>query len=226
VGCGLLPSLCVCPWLPRVRSSLCFLVIQHPSELVRQSNTGRLVERLISGARCLSWGAKDQPFDTSAFADDRIRRVVLFPRGSLELGAHDAARDGRALELVLLDGSWYHAGRMARRIPELRGLPFVALPAGAPSSWPLRRARKAHHLSTLEAAIRAVEVVDGEAAARPLRLALELVAVRGLHMRGKLNRREMEARSSALVAALERLQQTSQGHSGDESMPARGKPCG
>jgi DTW domain-containing protein YfiP len=70
--------------------------------------------------------------------------------------------------LLVLDGSWPQARRMAQRIPALRGLPRLALPAPATRVERMRTPPRADGLATLEAIARALELLEGPEIARPL----------------------------------------------------------
>ena len=74
---------------------------------------------------------------------------------------------------------------MSRRVPGVTGMPCFSLPAGPPSIWTVRTQRDERGLSTFEAALRAIELVEGSAAALPVRQAFALVTARLLHLKGK-----------------------------------------
>ena len=194
--CGLWPHLCVCPQLPELDCALRFVVVQHVSEARRQSNTGRLTARLVAGSVVVPWGWPDRPFTPSTLADPETDYRVLYPRPqSRDLSPTlDRPTRGRRLALVLLDGTWSQTRSMARRVPGLADLSFVRLPDGPPPSWELRRSPDRSSYCTLEAAVRAVEVLQGDEAARPMRAVMERVMTRSLHMRGKIRRGEFERR--------------------------------
>jgi DTW domain-containing protein YfiP len=57
---------------------------------------------------------------------------------------------------------------MLHRIPQLRGLPRLALPALSPPQRSLRRAREPDQMSTLQAITAALSLLEGDAVAAPL----------------------------------------------------------
>ncbi|MEC7776042.1 MAG: DTW domain-containing protein, partial [Planctomycetota bacterium] len=101
--------------------------------------------------------------------------------------------------------TWAQAKSMSRRIPDLQRLTFVSLPQSATPAWKLRRSPGKGLCCTLEAAIRAVEIFEGEAHVKPLEMALELVMARALHMRGKLNKLQMEKTCGPILEFLRSL---------------------
>jgi len=203
--CGLWPHLCVCAELPPSRRlGVELIVLQHFSESRRQSNSGRLAASLVPGSRVVPWGWPGVSFDDGALAAPGAEVCVLFPQADATPldGSRDARRaSGGRTALVLLDATWSQARSMARRVPGLDALPFVTLAAGAPARFTLRRSPHPGTYSTLEAAVRAVEALEGADAARPLWRATETVLARSLHMRGKIDARELRAREARLAAA-------------------------
>lgn len=71
-------------------------------------------------------------------------------------------------QVVVLDASWSQARRMTQRLPLLRGLPRLVLPAPAPGMLRLRDPSHPAGMSTLDAVARAVSMLEGPDAAAPL----------------------------------------------------------
>ena len=73
------------------------------------------------------------------------------------------------MNLVVPDGSWRQAQRMARRIPGLDGADLVTLPEGGPETrWGVRRETKEGGLATFEAIARAYGILEGDEVQRVL----------------------------------------------------------
>jgi DTW domain-containing protein YfiP len=58
-GCGLHAGICVCALLPRVELPQEFLVIQNAIEILRPTNTGRIVATMLPNTRLLPYGLRD-----------------------------------------------------------------------------------------------------------------------------------------------------------------------
>ncbi len=190
-GCGLTPATCACDLLPRLRFATPVAIVQHPRERSKPTNTGRLFARIVEGTRVLD---ADPPFDPKPLEGGSIDWRLLFPRAGaplLEPGMRPAA--GRRLGLVVLDGSWRQCARMSRRLPGISELPFVQLPDGPPSFWTVRTQHLKQGRSTFEAALRALELLEGPDAAAPLRRAFALVTARFLYLKGTLRSPEVPA---------------------------------
>ena len=202
--CGLWERFCVCKFLPLLESRAEVLLVQHSSELLRQSNTGRLVEKMVSPSKIVSWGAENNPFDSAALEKRDTNYLVLYPRSSSRILKPDDIKGpgNQKTSLVLLDATWAQAKSMSRRIPQLKGLPFLSLPQEETPAWKLRRSPSKGYCCTLEAVYRALSILEGKTFALPLLLSLQLVMARSLHMRGKLTKLEMEAASLPLIEKL------------------------
>lgn len=192
VDCRLTPGLCVCDELPVLELPVRFILVQHYTERLRQSNTGRIVTRMLAGSRLLMHAAPSRKLDGSPLREANTDYYLLYPEvGAATLTPELIADRGesrrRGVTFVVLDATWRKARRMACRIPELRGMPRIALPVGAPIGTVLRRALAENQHYTLEAVTRAVETL-GLSEATTLRAATGLIMRRLLHTRGRLPR--------------------------------------
>ena len=160
--CGLWERFCVCEFLPRLQSRAEVLLVQHSSELLRQSNTGRLVEKMVSPSKIAFWGAENNPFDPSVLQEPETNYLVLYPRPTARTleSADIEGPQGEKTCLVLLDATWAQAKSMSRRIPQLKGLPFLSLPQEETPAWKLRRSPSKGFCCTLEAVYRALSIIE------------------------------------------------------------------
>ena len=153
-------DLCYCAHLPTVATRTRLEVIQHPHERTHPFNTARLVKLCVPNA------AVHVP--TPGFTGTLELRVdvpedaaVLFPHRDAtdleELPAHE-----RPSTLVVLDGTWSHAKRLYRENPWLQGLRHVKLTPSAPSNYRIRREPKPEYISTIEAIVEALRIVEAD----------------------------------------------------------------
>ena len=166
--CALHTELCVCAELRPVELATRLIVIQHSRERHKPTNTARLLLHLVTGARLVHYGLRDEPTDMAGLLATAADACVLYPREAARVLEAAASPPERPRTLIVLDGTWRQARRLAGRIPEIAALPFVTLPSGAASSWPVRRTPNPAHLCTFEAVVRAVALLEGAEAARPL----------------------------------------------------------
>jgi DTW domain-containing protein YfiP len=155
------PALCLCPWLtPRtVRTAV--RVVVHETELLKSTNSGRLVPLLVGGGELVVYGSGRPALPARMWPED-TRPVVLFPLEGAPTVDTVVDDDPRPFSLIVLDGTWHQANRLRKRFHHLR-VPFVRLPADAsPSLYRLRRGHFGASLSTLEATARALAVLEGD----------------------------------------------------------------
>jgi DTW domain-containing protein YfiP len=148
---------------------------------------------MIAGVEVLHFGQRDPPFDEAALHRSGVEFFVLFPRDDAHVLADDrpladqleVSAENRP-GLVVLDGTWHQCSRMSRRVPGVDRLPCVALPAGPPGIWSVRRQHDPRGLSTFEATMRLLALAEPSDALAPLNAAFERVTARMLFMKGKL----------------------------------------
>ncbi|MCA9651106.1 MAG: DTW domain-containing protein [Myxococcales bacterium] len=192
-GCGLHLPLCVCDRFVSLRSQAALVVVRHIRERLKPTNTGRWLAQMVQDTAITHYGQREPPFDPTPLRRDDVRFCVLYPReDATVLDAEGLARlraelaPGQRLGFALLDGTWHQCSRMSRRVPVVQDLPCVALPPGPPSRWGVRTQHDERGLSTFEAGVRLVSLVDGPQHAAPLQAVFHEIAARMMFMKGKL----------------------------------------
>ncbi|MBW2464040.1 MAG: DTW domain-containing protein [Deltaproteobacteria bacterium] len=172
--CGMGTGLCVCALIPRLAPRTTVVVVAHPWELDKPTNTGRFVARSLSGSRFLCTG--------DALPAPPPGAAVLFPSDEAE-----ELRPGAAVSsLYVPDGTYRQARRMIRRQAVLAALPRVALPRESRAVGHIRRGVRLDLLSTYEAVARALGLLEGPDIEGPMLEFIEVVVKRTLWFRGKL----------------------------------------
>jgi DTW domain-containing protein YfiP len=151
-------TVCLCDELVPLRVRTRVHVVAHYIELHKTTNTSRLAVRALEGATVHGRG---HPERRAHGPVPDGHRLVLFPSESSRLLTAADARDD--LVLVVPDGTWTQAGRIARRDPAALGAEHVRLPEGAPSRYTLRSTEREGAVSTLEAIARALAILEGPA---------------------------------------------------------------
>lgn len=154
---------CICHLKVTNHCNAAFLVILHDSEILKPSNTGRLIEDVCANTFPFIW-SRTQPQDEliALLNDPRWFPMLVFPQqyaNSEQTVYTDkvALPDNKQPLFVLLDGSWREARRMFRKSPYLTKLPIVTLPDNnqaqlSDSRYALRSAQVNNHLATAEIA--------------------------------------------------------------------------
>ncbi len=98
----------------------------------------------------------------SALADTTRQAVLLYPGA----GARDILADPPAgpVTLVVVDGTWSQAKTVVRDNPILQTLPRYAFATPEPSHYQIRREPRAEYVSTIEALMHVLGVLEGDPA--------------------------------------------------------------
>jgi DTW domain-containing protein len=173
-------TLCICALVPRVETRTRLLLILHQLEDRKPTNTGRLAARcLVNSAVSTRGGAPP------ATHWQGTQPVLLFPyEGSRPL---EEWRDSPLpLTLVVPDGTWRQANKARRRVPGLSDLPCVSLPPAARSTYRLRHDKRPDRVSTIEAVMLALRILEGPSAAEPLERIFRIMVDRTLWSNGRI----------------------------------------
>ena len=151
---------CLCPLIPHLSSRTRVLILQHPDEVRHALNTARLATLGLANAE-LRVGEHFPELE----AELAGREVwLLFPGEQAQTVEALAARGGDApAERVLIvpDGTWRKARRILHCNPWLASLPRLTLGEGLVSRYRLRKAPGPGALSTLEAIVHCLNVLEG-----------------------------------------------------------------
>lgn len=144
---------CLCELIPALDSRTRLLILQHPSEAGHALNTARLAALGLRNAQLKIAERFEEDVDA-----DRPS-YLLFP-GEGALPVSSLADAGSSLRLIVPDGTWRKARKLLHVNPWLAGLPRVELPAGLTSRYRLRKAPMPGALSTIEAIVAALDILE------------------------------------------------------------------
>ncbi len=178
--CALHQPLCLCDAIEPLDTATRVVVVVHGKEAARTSNSGRLVPMTLRRGELHQRDPRTGALDLDLADDDR-RAVLLYPMATEVL-----APGPRRLTLVVPDGNWSQARKMARRVPGLAALPRVCLPPGEPSRFRLRSHPDPRRVSTFEAVARALGVLEGPEVEARLLEVFDRFVERTLWTRGDL----------------------------------------
>ena len=158
---------CLCALIPQLDSRTRVLLLQHPSEVSHALNTARLAALGLTNAQ-LRVGEVFDDLDELINVPGYQARL-LFPGDDAQvLLAHESAEASLPLLLVVPDGTWRKVRKLLHLNPLLAQLPRVTLPQGAVSRYRLRKAPGPGALSTLEAIVQALEILEAPTSFAPL----------------------------------------------------------
>jgi DTW domain-containing protein YfiP len=195
-GCALPVEACICAELRALPSRTRVVVRMHRVESTKLTNTGRLVPRLVEGARVEIVG-----LEPASEPVEGERRLLLFPsEGAPPL--EEALAERGPVTLLVPDGSWSQARRIAHHELRRHDLALVSLPDPSDSRYRLRRKPKTGGLATLEAVAHALGVLEGPHLEQHLLAAFDRFVGVHLALRAGEGARLGNARALARRAAL------------------------
>ncbi|MGH8368305.1 MAG: tRNA-uridine aminocarboxypropyltransferase [Pseudomonas sp.] len=156
---------CLCALIPRLDSRTRVLLLQHPSEVNHALNTARLAALgLVNAQLVVGEGFEDLQ---ALLNPPGYQARLLFPDENAQpLQAYTPSDE--PLLLVVPDGTWRKARKLLHLNPLLAALPRVTLAEGAVSRYRLRKAPGPGALSTVEAIVQALQVLEAPTSFEPL----------------------------------------------------------
>ncbi len=159
--------MCLCDRITPVEHETAITILQHPRERSHPFGTARIAR--LGLRRCEVRVAHGE--EVSSLERRRVHLPLSFEPGTAVLYPR---RDAPTLEslplerrparLVVLDGTWSQAKRLWDDNPELAALPCVRLAPAAPSRYRIRREPSFEAISTLEAIVLALSILEPERA--------------------------------------------------------------
>ncbi|SEK30717.1 conserved hypothetical protein [Colwellia chukchiensis] len=163
--CRLAKQFCICALAPKVKSQAGFLLLMYDTEVLKPSNTGKLIADLVPDCFAFLW-SRTQVDDKiiRLLSDPSWQPMIVFPKAYAgeDRQVFDnkvTLVDGKRPLFIMLDGSWREAKKMFRRSPYLQHLPVVsftpqAIDNGADinSRYHIRMAANNTELATAEVA--------------------------------------------------------------------------
>ena len=178
VSCRMHSALCVCDLIPSIATRGHWILVQHPAEQLKTTNTGHLAARSIVGAQLCTVASRTEPPDPLPRLDQPA--WVLFPSE----GCAQPSELPAGATIVVPDGTWTQARKIIRTNAALKDLPRVGLPPEAQARWSLREETSANGMSTLDAVCWLLAALEGPAVAAPLEELAEAMWSRTLQSRG------------------------------------------
>lgn len=160
--CMLLPYLCICTLKKTVATNSAFLLLMYDDEILKPSNTGRLIADLIPDTYAFIWSRTEPEAQLMALLQDpKWQPIVIFPEEYTTIDRvmhqYQAPETGKRPLFILLDGSWVQAKKMFRKSPYLDSFPVLSFSPATISRYLVRKASKDNQLATAEVAGRVLE---------------------------------------------------------------------
>jgi DTW domain-containing protein len=151
-------SLCVCARVPRVDNHTGVIVLQHPRERLHPIGTARFAKLGLSKVRVeVAWDAGNREHEPPSWLPDGA--ALLYPSASAR-DIRELPAESRPKHLIVIDGTWHTARTLYRDKVWLDRLPKLRFTPDQPSRYRIRREPKDDFVSTLEAIVEALRVLE------------------------------------------------------------------
>lgn len=149
---------CFCDRLTVLPTRTRILLLQHPREQRVAIGTARMAQLALPNSQIrIGVDFGQDPVVLAALAESPAP-FVLFP-GPDATPVAQLPRD-RPITLIVVDGTWWQAGKLLKLNPALAALPRVAFSPAKPSAYVIRREPADFCVSTIEALAEVLDVLE------------------------------------------------------------------
>ena len=160
-------------------------VIMHHRERFLTTNTARLAKLCLPKCEIHIRGLKDQEVPLEKILKSATNPLLLYPSEKADvLTAEYRSKIRGPITLIVPDGSWRQASKVAKRESLLEKVPHVKVLKGSESQYKLRREPKFSGLATFEAIALAMGVIEGKEVQNKLESVFLKMVERTLKSRG------------------------------------------
>lgn len=181
IHCMLAENNCICSLRKSaINCNASFALIMHDAEVLKPSNTARLIADVVPDTHAFLWHRKDTDKKLLALlADKTYQPILIFPETYADptrqiIGKGAGFTSAKRPLFILLDGSWREARRMFRKSPYLESLPMLSFSESElnrfSSKYHIRKAANPEQLATAEVAALALRRLGDEKAGEHLAL--------------------------------------------------------
>ncbi len=187
--CQLAQQFCICDIAPKqeeVNTDAAFLLLMYDTEVLKPSNTGKLIADLIPDTFAFLWSRTEENLALlQVINDEKWFPMIVFPQqyageNRKVFTNKVTCPTGKRPLFIMLDGSWREAKKMFRKSPYLDRFPMVSFdakasfetnatklntlennmlsPVGSDSRYTVRKTELAHQFSTAEVAARVLDM--------------------------------------------------------------------
>lgn len=148
---------CYCRFVTPLATRTRVVILQHPRERDVPINTARIASLCLPDAELHVGTRWDRPFG------DAERPAALLYPGPGAIDVEENPPRG-PITLVVVDGTWWQARKLVRSNPELARLPRYAFRPPKPSDYRIRKEPQEDFVSTIEALVHMLGVLEDDRA--------------------------------------------------------------
>lgn len=154
-------SVCYCRHVTSIETTTRVVLLQHPRERDVPIGTARMAALCLPNAELhvgVRWSGSAAL--TRALSDPARPPVLLYPgEGAIDVASRPPPNP---VTLVVVDGTWWQARKVIRENPELAALPRYTFTPLTPSEYRIRKEPEAACVSTIEALVHVLGVLEGD----------------------------------------------------------------
>lgn len=158
---------CICYLISKVQSDVEVLILQHPLEVLETKGTARLLHLCLPNSRLIT----GEVFEDTILKNSLSTKysILLYPTTTEDysLGIAPSPELNAAvlnnlnnIRLIIIDGTWRKSRKILIKNPYLQTLSRLVLQDLPAGQYTIRKARKPHQLSTLEATCTALAQLE------------------------------------------------------------------
>ena len=154
-------SVCYCRHVTSIETKTRVVLLQHPRERDVPIGTARMAALCLPNAELhvgVRWAGSAAL--TRALSHPARPAVLLYPgEGAIDVASHPPPGP---VTLVVVDGTWWQARKVIRENPELSALPRYTFTPPTLSEYRIRKEPDAACVSTIEALVHVLGVLEGD----------------------------------------------------------------
>ena len=156
--CDLFVDICICSQILQISNTTKVSFVVNRKESFKITNTAKLAFRILKNSELHIYGNKEEAFDFSKLSEGQEKPLLLFPfEGSKVLSESMLSN---ASQLIVPDGNWKQARKIARKIISNIDVEPVRLSKGNPSEYKIRFHPDPEKVATIEAVGRALGILE------------------------------------------------------------------
>ncbi len=208
-ACLLAQKYCTCEHRQPLSSNAAFMLIMYDDEVLKPSNSGRLIADLVPDTHAFIWSrtAANRKM-LEIIHDDKYQPFVVFPGeyaidnqtvvdsvSESALGLTQAGNKKRPL-FIMLDGSWREAIKMFRKSEYLHKFPLLSFKPETTAAYALRKGVRDFQFGTAEVGAMALEAMGEQDNANALNAWFALFVESSLLSRSRQSSNDLSKRDA------------------------------
>jgi DTW domain-containing protein YfiP len=173
--CRIAQKYCLCSVQPEGMEGFASLLIYSDNEILKPSNTGRLIADICLDSHAVQWLRTEPNEGVLALLNHSSYQPVLvfpeaylLPGNSLVKDASTWVEADKTPLFIFIDASWREARRIYRKSPYLHQLPVISIQPQKISEYVMRKSEDEQHLATCEVASMVLQEFGFNSAAKHL----------------------------------------------------------